>query len=210
MTTLLSKPVAATVVAIDESGGANLTDLARATQRSISTIQRAVDRLVDAGAVIHESPRGRLTFRDDVPRRALRELAEWQLGDAGVRDIVRRVHVDLPAMWPRIPPTISNPRVRDAWPQTIKRIARAYHPRRVILFGSQARGNADPESDVDLLVVFDDGHDERERRVGIRRLLADAPFAKDILVASEDELERPLPGTAFASAVKEGIVVYER
>jgi len=210
MATLLSKPVAATVVAIDESGGASLTDLARATQRSVSTIQRAVNRLVDAGAVTRESPRGRLRFRADVPRRAMRELAEWQLGEAAVRQIVRRVHVDLPAMWPRIPPTISNPRVRDAWPLTIKRIATAYHPRRIILFGSQARGNADPASDVDLLVVFDDERDERQRRVGIRRLLADAPFAKDVLVASEDELERPMPGTAFASAVKEGIVVYER
>lgn len=103
MTTLLSMPVAATVIAIDESGGASLTDVARATRRSVSTIQRAVDRLVDVGVITHERPRGRLVFRDDVPRQAIRELAAWQLGDEGIRDIVHRVHVDLPAMWPRIP-----------------------------------------------------------------------------------------------------------
>ena len=210
MTTLLSMPVAATVIAIDESGGASLTDVARATRRSVSTIQRAVDRLVDVGVITHERPRGRLVFRDDVPRQAIRELAAWQLGDEGIRDIVHRVHVDLPAMWPRIPPTIVSVRVRDAWVQTIKRIATTYHPRRVILFGSQARGDADLDSDVDLLVVFDDERDGRERRVGIRRLLGDAPFANDVLVASERELERPMPGTAFASPLREGIVVYER
>jgi uncharacterized protein len=34
-----------------------------------------------------------------------------------------------------------------------KRIAREFHPQRVILFGSYARGTADADSDVDLLVV---------------------------------------------------------
>ncbi len=210
MSNLFRKPVAAVIVATDESGGAGLTDLARATQMSISTIQRAMDRLLDAEILCREGPRGRFTFREDAPRRAVRELADWQLGDAAVQDIIHRVRVDLPAMWPRVPPTISNARVREAWPRTIKSIAAAYHPRRVILFGSQARGDADPDSDVDLLVVFDDERDERERRVGIRRLLADAPFAKDILVASEGELAQPMPGTAFWSAIRDGIVVYER
>ncbi len=32
-------------------------------------------------------------------------------------------------------------------------IAREYQPERVILFGSQARGNADTHSDVDLLII---------------------------------------------------------
>jgi predicted nucleotidyltransferase len=107
-------------------------------------------------------------------------------------------------MWPRIPPTIVSVRVRDAWAQTIKRIATTYHPRRVILFGSQARGDADPDSDVDLLVVFDDERDGRERRVGIRRLLGDAPFAKDVLVA------RWAAHRGRPASTEEGIVVYER
>ena len=31
-----------------------------------------------------------------------------------------------------------------------------FNPRRVILFGSQARGEAGPDSDIDLLVIVDD------------------------------------------------------
>ncbi len=34
-----------------------------------------------------------------------------------------------------------------------RRIAREFHPQRVILFGSYARGAARPDSDVDLLVI---------------------------------------------------------
>jgi uncharacterized protein len=34
-----------------------------------------------------------------------------------------------------------------------KRIAREFRPQRVILFGSHARGSAQPDSDVDLLVI---------------------------------------------------------
>ena len=37
----------------------------------------------------------------------------------------------------------------------VKRIVRKFHPQQVILFGSQARGDAGPDSDVDLLVVMD-------------------------------------------------------
>ncbi len=35
------------------------------------------------------------------------------------------------------------------------RIVKKFHPRQVILFGSHARGEAGPDSDVDLLVVMD-------------------------------------------------------
>ena len=35
-----------------------------------------------------------------------------------------------------------------------ERIVRDFHPVQIILFGSHARGEAHPQSDVDLLVVF--------------------------------------------------------
>ena len=34
------------------------------------------------------------------------------------------------------------------------RIVRDFHPMQIILFGSHSRGDAHPQSDVDLLVVF--------------------------------------------------------
>ena len=83
-------------------------------------------------------------------------------------------------------------------------------PAQIILFGSQARGDARPDSDVDLLVVFDRPVDKRELRVRVGRVLAQMPFGKDILVAATGELEHPMPGTALVGAVRDGVLVYER
>ena len=40
----------------------------------------------------------------------------------------------------------------------LERLARRYHVRRLTLFGSAARGELGPDSDVDLLVEFEPGH----------------------------------------------------
>ena len=39
--------------------------------------------------------------------------------------------------------------------EVVRQIAENFHPQQIILFGSYARGNPRPESDVDLLVVMD-------------------------------------------------------
>lgn len=41
-------------------------------------------------------------------------------------------------------------------PELLDPVVAYFHPRRVILFGSQVRGDAGPESDIDLLGVVDD------------------------------------------------------
>ncbi len=46
-----------------------------------------------------------------------------------------------------------DPRTEAALAEIIRRIVEAVHPDQIILFGSQARGDAGPDSDVDLLVV---------------------------------------------------------
>lgn len=210
MQSILTEPAASTLLVLDEMGGATLTEIARMTGRPLSTIQRAVNGLVDANVVVRETPRGRLRFTTEAPRHALRELAEWRLGKKNADSIARAARIGLPASWPSAPPTIRDELIRAAWPTAIQSIVSAYHPARVILFGSQARGDAARDSDVDLLVIFDDDRDRRERRIGIRRLLRDMPFAKDILVASAADLEHPSGGTAVAGAIRDGVVVYER
>lgn len=93
-----------------------------------------------------------------------------------------------------------------------ERIVRDFHLVQIILFGSYARGEADPQSDVDLLVVFTELPDKRKTAVDIRRTLADLPVAKDILVTTPEELvrQRDLVGTALRAAQREGQILYER
>lgn len=91
-------------------------------------------------------------------------------------------------------------------------IVRRFKPVRVILFGSQARGDAGLSSDVDLLVVLPDVTDRRQKAVEIRRALGEFPVAKDILVTTPDEIRRRgnLVGTILRTALREGKVIYER
>ena len=92
-----------------------------------------------------------------------------------------------------------------------ERIVRAFQPVQIILFGSHARGEAHPQSDVDLLVVFSELADKRKTAVNIRRALADLPVAKDILVTTPQELarQRDWVGTALRSAQREGEILYK-
>jgi predicted nucleotidyltransferase len=209
MTSVLSEPLAAAVVVLDEIGRAKLTDMAKAAAMPISTIQRAVQTLEADELVRRESRRGPIVFRPGAPRAALREVADWTLGRNRAAEVARAARM-LAQQQPAIPTTIRDPLIRAAWPATIESIVRRFRPRRVILFGSQARGDARGDSDVDLLVTFDDVANRRERAIEIASLLRSAPFAKDILVASERDAQRPMAGTAIADALREGLVVYGR
>ena len=102
--------------------------------------------------------------------------------------------------------------VAEYIPTITERIVRNFQPQKIILFGSQARGDAGPHSDIDLLVVFQQVADERKMAVRIRRALADLPVAKDIVVTTPDEIARrgDLIGTVLRPALREGKTLYER
>jgi uncharacterized protein len=209
VTSVLSEPVAAGVIVLDEAGRATLTEMARVAGMPISTMQRAVRALEADGLIRRESRRGPIVFRPGAPRAALRALANWSLGRGRAAKLAQSAR-SLNQQHPAIPSTIRDPKVRAAWSATIQAIVDRFQPRRVILFGSQARGDAGGDSDVDLLVTFDEVTDRRERAVEIASLLRSAPFAKDILVASERDAASPMAGTAMADAIREGLVVYGR
>jgi len=96
--------------------------------------------------------------------------------------------------------------------ETALRIAERFAPERIVLFGSYARGDADEESDVDLMVLFPEVDNPRERAAEIYTSLAGCGFAKDILVSTVSRFERyrNVPNTVYWPASREGRVLYER
>jgi predicted nucleotidyltransferase len=94
----------------------------------------------------------------------------------------------------------------------VRRIVRQFHPERVILFGSHARGNAGPDSDVDLLVVIPVEGQKHKKQVQIRVALHDISVPKDIIVTTPEDFEwrKEIPGTIEYPAAREGRVLYAR
>jgi predicted nucleotidyltransferase len=96
--------------------------------------------------------------------------------------------------------------------QMVLRIVERFDPERIILFGSAARGEAGPESDVDLLVVMPIHGSRREKAVEIGVAVNDIPVPKDIFVTTPEDFEwrKDIVGTIERPAVREGRLVYAR
>lgn len=93
-----------------------------------------------------------------------------------------------------------------------KRIVARFHPEKIILFGSYARGQATCDSDLDLLVIMDLQGSRRQTANEIDLLLADRMVPLDLIILTPEELERQrgLVGTIAHEAAREGVVIYER
>jgi predicted nucleotidyltransferase len=90
------------------------------------------------------------------------------------------------------------------------RLVNGFHPQKIILFGSQARGTADNRSDVDILILCTFQGKRRHLMVEMNRALGDLDYAVDILVLTPEEFQRDrfIQGTIGRYAYKEGKVVY--
>ena len=93
-----------------------------------------------------------------------------------------------------------------------RRIVAKFHPEKVILFGSWARGDARPDSDVDLLVVMPVNGPKRPLRVAIYNALHDIPVAADVVVVTPREFAdySDVVGTIVRPAVRDRRVLYAR
>ena len=96
--------------------------------------------------------------------------------------------------------------------QMVRRIVSRFHPERIILFGSHARGDAGPDSDVDLLVVMPLSGSKQEKQIEIRLALRNIHIPKDIVVTTPEEFQwrKEIPGTIERPAAREGKVLYAR
>lgn len=95
--------------------------------------------------------------------------------------------------------------------EAVRRLVLASHPRKIILFGSHARGDSTTESDLDFLVVLPRVKDRRAEMVRLQACLSGLGVPTDVLVFSEQQVTKwgDVPGTILYPALREGILVYD-
>lgn len=89
--------------------------------------------------------------------------------------------------------------------------ARKNKIRRMMLYGSRARGTARPDSDLDLLVIEKDPVSKHQEREQLRRAVEDFSIPIDLRVMGETEFQetKDIVGGIAYPAHKEGILLYE-
>lgn len=96
--------------------------------------------------------------------------------------------------------------------EIISRIVSVADPDKIILFGSGARGELKPNSDLDLLVVKAGPVHRRRLSQAIYMNLFGVGRAVDIIVATPDDIERygNTHALVLKPALQDGKVIYER
>jgi len=94
----------------------------------------------------------------------------------------------------------------------VQRVVSQFSPDKIILFGSYARGNAGPDSDIDLLIVMPVIGSKRDKAIEIGVSLHDIAIPKDLIVVTPQEFEwrKDVVGTIERPAAREGKVLYAR
>jgi len=96
--------------------------------------------------------------------------------------------------------------------QIVHRLVDAVDPDRIILFGSRARGDAEPDSDVDLLIVKASKEAPHRRTIPAYRALVGLRIPKDIIWRTPDEVQdwSAVPNYVTTRALREGRILYEK
>src|SRR6184192_1885767 len=79
---------------------------------------------------------------------------------------------------------------RKVLADVVRRVVEAAQPEKIILFGSAARGEMGPNSDLDLLVIKGGKFHRRRLTTAIYRHLRGSGAAVDVMVVTPDEVER--------------------
>ena len=92
----------------------------------------------------------------------------------------------------------------------VERIVQAYHPERIVLFGSYAYGTPTVNSDVDLLVVLPFEGKGSRKAVEILNTL-EPEFSVDLLVRTPEQVRQRLAWNDFflREVIEKGKILYE-
>lgn len=97
--------------------------------------------------------------------------------------------------------------------ELVNRIVAAANPDRIVLFGSRARAEHRPDSDIDLLVIQKSHLPRHRRSVPIYAALAGLPVEVDweVIVYTPAEVAEwsAVPQAFVTTALREGRVLYE-
>jgi predicted nucleotidyltransferase len=96
--------------------------------------------------------------------------------------------------------------------EIVRRLVAEIDPDRIILFGSRARGNAKPDSDVDLLLIKASDEPPHRRVIRAYRALRGLGVPKDVLWRTPEEIAEwsGVKNYVTTEAVREGKVLYEK
>jgi predicted nucleotidyltransferase len=119
------------------------------------------------------------------------------------------MHAQHPDQSVQVAPGVEPPRFLE---RVLPRLVRAFAPECIVLFGSYARGTAQPSSDVDLLVVADLEGDAEHHMRRARQLVADSFPPIDIILCSPDEVAEAHTARSpfLLSILGAGVTIYTR
>lgn len=94
--------------------------------------------------------------------------------------------------------------------EVAERIAAAFHPRRIVLFGSHARGEATADSDLDIMVEMDTGLEFYDRISSVSSIFGLRHWPLDVLVYTPAEVAemKAVNGTIVNLIEREGKLLY--
>jgi predicted nucleotidyltransferase len=96
--------------------------------------------------------------------------------------------------------------------QVTRTIVERFHPKRIVLFGSHARGGAGSDSDLDVFIEMQTSRRPPERAIEVSAAFGLRPWPLDVIVYTPEEVQRlrGVSGTLLSVIEKEGKVLYEQ
>jgi len=94
--------------------------------------------------------------------------------------------------------------------RVVQRIADAVHPQQIFLFGSRAGRKSRPESDIDLLLIYDGPLSKREVKLRIHKLFREDYVPMDVFVLTPIEMEslKSIANTLAREVAETGVLYY--